>query len=174
MCWFFFFNICPKMKSLKIIQVWPFSCLLLSSSSLRQKKIHIITTFLCHGPLPFSTRTPLLPLPLQAHWTITLDNVGLKIYFLETSHFDIFFFPLGVNQSGPGMSSTTNHIFCKALGWLHGPWCKQPLSVPYSLDSRNAITSTIVFEFNFNSWLGRSNIIEQRFTWLNISFSVNI
>ena len=40
-------------------------------------------------------------------------------------HYDIFF--LGVNQNGPKTSSIANHIFYKALGQLHGPWCKQPL-----------------------------------------------
>ena len=40
-------------------------------------------------------------------------------------HSDIFF--LGVNRSGPGTSSTTNHKFYRALGRLHGPRCKQPL-----------------------------------------------
>jgi hypothetical protein len=43
-------------------------------------------------------------------------------------HSDILF---GVNWSGPRTSSTTNHIFFKALGWLHGPRCKQPLSYDY-------------------------------------------
>ena len=42
-------------------------------------------------------------------------------------HSDIVF--LGVNRSGLGTSSTGNHIFYRALGRLHGPWCKQPLSV---------------------------------------------
>ena len=38
------------------------------------------------------------------------------------------FFVLGVIiRSGPGTSSTTNHIVYWALGWLHGPWCKEPL-----------------------------------------------
>ena len=36
-------------------------------------------------------------------------------------HSNIFF--LGVNQSGPKMSSTTNHNFFRALGQLNGPWC---------------------------------------------------
>ena len=39
-------------------------------------------------------------------------------------YFDIFF--LGVNQSGLGTSSIANHKFYKALGQLHGPWCKHP------------------------------------------------
>jgi hypothetical protein len=42
-------------------------------------------------------------------------------------HSDIFFF--GVNRNDHGTSSTTNHKFYKTLGRLHGPWCKQPLSV---------------------------------------------
>ena len=40
-------------------------------------------------------------------------------------HLDMFF--LGVNGSGPGTSSTSNHIFYKALGHMHGLRCKQPL-----------------------------------------------
>ena len=40
-------------------------------------------------------------------------------------HSDIFF--LGVNWSGHGTNSTTSGKFYKALGHLHGPWCKQPL-----------------------------------------------
>ena len=49
--------------------------ILLSSSSLPQKTSHytfIITTFFYSGPLPFSTRAPLLPLSPQN----TLDHVG--------------------------------------------------------------------------------------------------
>ena len=38
-------------------------------------------------------------------------------------------FFLGVNRSGPGMSSTTNHKIYMALGQRHGPWCKEPLKV---------------------------------------------
>jgi hypothetical protein len=34
---------------------------------------------------------------------------------------------LGVNQSGPKMSATTNPIFYKAWERLHSSWCKQPL-----------------------------------------------
>ena len=40
-------------------------------------------------------------------------------------HSNIFF--LGVNQSGLGTSSTTNHGFYKALGRLHGPGVNNPL-----------------------------------------------
>ena len=47
---------------------WPFFCLLLSSSSLSQYTFHyknILTIFLGHRPLCFSTIAPLLPLPPQ-------------------------------------------------------------------------------------------------------------
>ena len=37
------------------------------------------------------------------------------------------FFFIGLNRSGPWTSSTANHIFYRALGQLHDPWCKQPL-----------------------------------------------
>ena len=53
-------------------------------------------------------------------------------------HFDSFFY-LGVNQSGPRTSSTTDHKFYRALGQLHGPWCKQPLSVRSLLQKNVAI-----------------------------------
>ena len=43
-------------------------------------------------------------------------------------HSDIFF-SLGVNRSDVGTSSTSNDKFYKALRRLHGPWCKQPLSL---------------------------------------------
>ena len=46
---------------------------------------------------------------------------GLKLH----DHSDIFF--LDVNQSGPGMSLTTNHVLYMVLGRLHDPRCKQPL-----------------------------------------------
>ena len=36
------------------------------------------------------------------------------------------FILLGVNSNDLRTSSTTNHIFYRALGWLHCPWCKQP------------------------------------------------
>jgi hypothetical protein len=64
----------------------------------------------------------------KTHWTMLVNNADLAICLLETLNFMITLtFSLGVNRSGPGTSSTTNHKFYKALGWLHGPWCKQPL-----------------------------------------------
>jgi hypothetical protein len=56
-----FSNKLLKKRSFGKTQVWPFFCLLLSSLSLLPKKL----IFLCHGPLPFSTRAHLLPLPPQ-------------------------------------------------------------------------------------------------------------
>ena len=61
---------------------------------------------------------------------MSLDNVGFNICLLETSNSMIIltFFSLGVNQSDPRTSSTTNCRFYRALGRLHGPQCKQPLN----------------------------------------------
>ena len=51
------------------------------------------------------------------------------------------FFFLGVNQIGPKSSSTSNPTFYKAVGWLHGPWCKQPLRLDYIIFEIFAIDS---------------------------------
>jgi hypothetical protein len=70
-----FFDICPKYVVLRQTLVWPFSCLLLCSCPPFPKKTYkyiIIKTFLCHGPLPFSTIAPILPLPPQT----LLDHVN--------------------------------------------------------------------------------------------------
>lgn len=47
--------------------------------------------------------------------------------FLGTlnSPWSLWHFSFGVNQSDPGASSTTDHKLYRALGRLHGPWCKQ-------------------------------------------------
>ena len=69
------------------------------------------------------------------------------------------FFSLGVKQSGPGTSSTTNHKFYKALGGrLHGPWCKQPLrvGVDYGEEvhwSRNLEEWSNMIDYNMGSSL---------------------
>ena len=57
---------------------------------------------------------------------MSVDDVGLQICLLGTSNFmvTLTFFFRDINWSGPGTSSTTNHKFYRALGWLHGPWCK--------------------------------------------------
>ena len=61
----------------------------------------------------------------------SMDNVGLQTCLLGTSNSTITLttFPQCKPKcSHPGTSWTTNHRFYKALGQLHGPWCKQPLS----------------------------------------------
>ena len=44
-------------------------------------------------PLPFSTRAPLLPFRHKIHWTMSVDNVGLKICLLETFMVTLVLFP---------------------------------------------------------------------------------
>ena len=126
-----FFSICPKRTVVKILKFdhsLVFSCLHFSSLLKNISLIIIITLFLYHGLLLFSTKAPLLPLPPQTCWIMIVDNVGLKICFWGpwTPWSLLTFFPW-INQSSPGRSSITNHKFYKALGWLHGPWCKRPL-----------------------------------------------
>jgi hypothetical protein len=62
----------------------------------------------------------------KTRWTMLEDNVGLKICLLGTSNFmvTLTFFPW-CKLKWSRMSSTTHHLFHKALGRLHGPWCKQ-------------------------------------------------
>ena len=48
---------------------------------------HINTmAFLYHGPLTFVCKAPLLPPSLQNPLTMVVDDVVLKMGFLETSH----------------------------------------------------------------------------------------
>jgi hypothetical protein len=43
---------------------------------------------LYHGPLPFSSQSPLLPLPpRKTYWTMSVDNVGLRICLLGTFNY---------------------------------------------------------------------------------------
>ena len=66
-----------------------------------------------------------------------VDSVGRKIRLWGTSNCMvtlIFLFFLGVNRSGPKTSSIANHKFYKALGRLHGHWCKQPLNTINGVD----------------------------------------
>jgi hypothetical protein len=74
-----------------------------------------------------------------------VDNVGLIICFMGTLNFMVTqtFFFLGVNRSGPGTSSTSNHIFYRALGHLYGPLCKQPLSLLPTRGSLPQMTSNV-------------------------------
>jgi len=67
--------------------------------------------------------------------TISLDDVGLKICFLRTSNFMVtltFFFPwCKLKWSWDEFNNQSQKNY-RALGRLHGPCCKQPLSVMYT------------------------------------------
>ena len=96
-----FSNICPKRIFLKEKTK---SSLVILLSSMVFTCLHFLKKsskipFSCHGPLLFFYQCTSLPSP-------TIKYVGRR---LRTS-------------------STTNHGFYKALGWLHGPWCKQPFT----------------------------------------------
>ena len=58
---------------------------------------------------------------------MSMDNVGIEYMPFGDlklhGHSDIFL--LAVNQSHPRTSSIANHRFYRALGRLHGLWCKQ-------------------------------------------------
>ena len=66
----------------------------------------------------------------KIRWAMSMDNVSLEICFLGTlnSMVILTFFFLGLNRSGSGTNSTTNHKFCMGSRRLYGPWCKQPLN----------------------------------------------
>ena len=67
-CVVLYIYMCPQKGNFEKETNKPSLAMFLSSSSILQKLFHstfIVTTFLCHGPLPFSTRAPLLPLPQQ-------------------------------------------------------------------------------------------------------------
>jgi len=56
-------------------------------------------------------------------WTMSVDIVGLKnVFWGFRTPWSLSHVFLGVNQHGPMTNSTTNHIFYKAMGRLHGPW----------------------------------------------------
>jgi hypothetical protein len=46
-----------------------------------------MTIFLCRGPLPFLLEQLLCLSHRKTRWTMSVDNVGLKIYLLRTSNF---------------------------------------------------------------------------------------
>ena len=81
------------------------------------------------GPCFLSYHTTFCLSHRNTRWTMSVDYVGLKICLLgtSTSMVTLTFFPW-CKRSDPWMSSTTNQHSYMALGWLHGPWCKQPLS----------------------------------------------
>ena len=135
MCVCFFFNICPKRAVLKKIFKNSSLTILLSSLVFIFGTLKKITLKFYYNniSLPWAPAFFLLEhLFCLSHrktrWTMSLDNVGLKICLLgySDSMVTLTFF-LGVNRSGPRMSSTTNHKIYRALGQLQGPWCKQIL-----------------------------------------------
>ena len=81
------------------------------------------------GPCFFLPEHLFCPSHGKTCWNMSTNIVSLKICLLGNlklhGHFDIVF--LSVNRSGLGMSSSTHHRIYKALGHLHGPWCKQSL-----------------------------------------------
>ena len=84
------FNICPKKAVLenKQFQVWPFFYLLLSSSSLPLKKfIKIFCNFIAlpMGPCLFLLEHLFCLSHRKTRWTMSADNVGLKICLLGNS-----------------------------------------------------------------------------------------
>ena len=94
-------------------------------------KKNIITSSLCHGPLFFFLLEHLFCLShCKTRWTMSVNNVGLKIRLLQTPYSMVIltFSSLGVNRTNHVTSSTANHRLYRAWGRLHGPWCKQPLS----------------------------------------------
>ena len=61
------------------------------------------------------------------YWIIDSLIVYLKyVLWGPQTSWSLCSFFLGVNQSGPRTSLTSNHRFYKTLERLHGPWCKQP------------------------------------------------
>ena len=81
------------------------------------------------GPCPF--------LPDHLFSTPTAKPIGpyqwimwaLKyVFWGPQTLWSLWHYFLGVNWSGPKASSKTNQRFYRALGQLHGPWCKQPLT----------------------------------------------
>ena len=49
--------------------------------------------------------------------SLAVDNVGLKnVFWGPRTPWLLWYFFVGVNQSGPGTSSTSNHIIYTALG----------------------------------------------------------
>ena len=126
-----FLNICPKRtilnKKIKLI-IFLSSLVFIFSS---QKNISFkpyYNIISLPWALPFLLEHLFCHSHRKTRWTMWVDNVDLEIYLLGTSNsmVTLTFFSLGVNQSGLGTRSTTNHKFYRALGRFHGPWCKQP------------------------------------------------
>ena len=110
-------------------EFWPLSLFLSSFISLKESiQIWLWQHFFAMGPWLFLLEHLFCLSHRKICWIMSMDNVGLKICLLGTSSSMIILtFFLGVNQSGPRLSSTTNYKSYMALGWLRGPWCKDPL-----------------------------------------------
>ena len=125
-------------------KIWPFSCLHLCFP----QKFHLnifIASFLYHEPLPFSTRAPLLPLP---RWTMSVDDVGLITCLLGTLNSMVtltLYLWYKLNSSWDELIA--NCRFYKTLGQLHGPWCKQLVSV-----SKSKWLHVVIFDFPSLIW----------------------
>ena len=103
---------------IKIIQVWPFSCLVFIFSS----PIPFIKKYFNNISPPWALSFFLFCLSLhKTRWTMSMVNVGLIFILRPWTPWSLWHFFRRVNQSGPGTNSTTNHKIYKAFGWLHGP-----------------------------------------------------
>ena len=121
----YMYNICPikvVLETFKFGHSFVFSCLHLffPKKHFIQK---IIIIFLRHGPYLLLPEHLFCLSHHKTCWTMSMDNVGLKMCLLGTSYFmvTLTLYFLGVNRSSHGTSSTTNHKFYMALGQLHGP-----------------------------------------------------
>jgi hypothetical protein len=164
LCWFSLIYV-RKMIVLKrkINKVWPLSCLHLlfpNKNSLNFYYYNILMSW-AHAPALCYQTTSFASPQRKTRWTMSVDNVGLKICLLETLDFMVtltFIVFLDVIQNGPKTSSTTNHEFYRALGRLHGPWCKRSLSVMWA---SHGMEVCLVSEraVQFNTWECRNIII---------------
>ena len=88
-----------------------------------------ITIILCHGRQYFFLPYCLFCLP-HRRWTmlVALEHKPQNMSFGDLElHDHSAHVSLGINRSGPGTNSTTNHKFHMALRQLHGPRCQQPV-----------------------------------------------
>ena len=121
-----------KKAVLRQIQVWPFSCLLLSSSSLPEKRIALKFYYniisLPWGPCLFLQEQLICLSQRKTRWTMSVDNISFKLCLLGTSNSmtTLAFFPCCKLKWSRYKFNTQSHIF-RTLGRLHSPWCVQPL-----------------------------------------------
>ena len=129
-----FYNICPKRV---FLDFFPSSTILLSS---------LVFSFFTSTKNPLKSHYKNISLPWaiaffllkhlfclshrKTHWIMSVDNVGLKICILGTSNsmVTLIFFPWCKLKWSRNELNNQSQIL-QGLGRLHGPWCKQPLSV---------------------------------------------